>query len=488
MLRTLLLILFCNAPAAFGQSGAADLYDELIDANRAQLVMLAEEGLMDRALAGRLALALDDIAAGAETPAERSSNYLDLEARLVARLGPEATNIHLGRSRNDLGAAMNRMALRAQLLETMQALTDARTVLVAMARTHRDTIAPGLTHAVQAQPTTLGHILLALDAHLARDQARFEEGYARLNLSPLGAAAITTSGFPLDRERLAGLLGFDGLVVNAYDAIVIASGDSKLELTQTAALSAIIIGRFAQDLLFQYDDPAPGLVLTAEASGRSSIMPQKRNPSSIERLRVAASEVTGLAQTALFYAHNTPMHEVRDTRAPLFFKTEETLAATIDMYVRLKDVLESIDVREDALRAKVDSDYATMTELADMLHREGGLAFRDGYAFASALTIYGRREGKTPNEIAFGEARRVFRELFGEDLPVDEATFRAAIDAGEMVARRAGTGGPQPRSMDEMIASAEADLAEAQDFVASQQARLDAAKTRLDHAFEQLKP
>lgn len=480
--------ILCFSPSVRGETGEPqDLFAHLLDANRAQLVVLVEQELMAPPLAGQLARALDEIEAAAQTPDARSYNYLLLEAQLIERIGPQASNIHLGRSRNDLGAAMNRMVLRERMLQLMETLAGARSTLGDLAADHTGTIIPGFTHGVQAQPTTLAHYLLALDAHLARDAARYEAVYHRLNQSPLGAAVFTGSGFPLDRDRLAGLLGFDGLVENTYDAIVLSTGDSKAEITHAASLSALAVGRFAQDLLFQYDDPAPGLVLEEAATGHSSIMPQKRNPRLIEQLRVSASEVGGGAVTVMFYVHNTPLHEVRDTRLPLLYRTDAVLAETVNMYALLETVLGAIAVRPEALRARVDADYATMTELADTLYRAADVPFRKGYAFASALTSYGRAAGKTPSQIAWQEARTIYLDTHGEVLPIGPEVFAAAIDPARMIAKRKARGGPQAEAIARLIAQSRADRAARDAFLSVARQELAAADERLSRAVEALK-
>ncbi len=486
--RAALALLLVAAVTTTATAGERDLFDHLIDANKAQIVMLAEEGLVDEAMAKRIASALADHAdTQSAAGAERNADYLALEAALSETLGAEASNLHLGRSRNDLGAAMNRMALRDGLLRVMTSLNDARAVVQQLAGEHVDTVAPGFTHAVQAQPTTLAHFLLAFDSALERDATRLRETYARTNTSPLGAAAITTSGFALNRERLAELLGFEGLVENSYDAIVVSTADSKVEISSALSISALGIGRLAQDFLFQYDDPAPAIVVSETLAGRSSIMPQKRNPSMIEMMRVLASEVVGDAHKATIYAHNTPLHEVRDTRKYLFNVVQDTLDDADTMYRHLATVLESLDFRVETLRERVDKDYSTMTEVADALYREAGIPFRNGYAFASALSSYGRERGKRPGEITWREARNVYASVLdGEVLPLDRTQFTAALDAGEIVKNRKGLGGPQPDEVRRMLAEARADHTTNHEWIAAKRSLLQMRRAELDHRFRDL--
>jgi len=484
-------LLLCRQAAAGDSSDYSDykeLFRYLIEANTAQVVMLHEQDLIDRDLAAALARALlefpdTDIPAG--TPSSYP-NYLDLESELEAAVGSEASNIHIGRSRNDLGATMNLMLMRAQVLELVGALAGLRSDLLGMAAEHVDTVMPGYTHGVQAQPTTLAHFILAFDAGLERDGERLRQAYARINRSPLGSGAFTTSGFELDRERLAELLGFPALVENSYDAIVVNTMDTKLEFASALAISALNVGRFAQYLLFQYDEPAPGLLLTGSITGRSSIMPQKRNPSAIERLRLAASEVAGNAQTQALIAHNTPMYEVKDVRQDHLYRLNGTVANMLDTYHRLGEVLASLTVRPDLLRRKVDREYSTMTELADMLKREAGVPFRIGHEVASKLTSYGRSREKTLGEITRDEVDHIYREVTGEELPLSEEQVRQAFDAGFFVRSRAGIGGPQPASVERMLAAQRVDVQVLFDWAESERARLAAASGRLDRAATRL--
>ena len=218
---------------------------------------------------------------------------------------PDASRLHTGRSRQDISSTIARMNLRDGLLKEIDALVACREALAALAGRHLDTIIPAYTHGVQAQPTTLAHYLLAFCAALARSTERMREAYARVNRNPLGAAALATSSFALDRARTAALLGFDGVEDNAYDANHLAPVDCFLEAGNALAIAAVEMGLFAQDLHAQYAAPQPWLLLaTGTLTGVSSIMPQKRNPAAIEQLRAQASILLGELQGLYLLAHN----------------------------------------------------------------------------------------------------------------------------------------------------------------------------------------
>lgn len=476
-----------SCPASAQNYADERLYRFLIRQNQAQLVMLGETGLLPPALAGQIARALRDVdEANGKAPGERSGNYLTLERQLIEKMGPEASKIHLGRSRNDLGATSERLVMREDTRLMLSLLADARESLIALAEQNVDTVIPGYTHAVQAQPTTLAHYLSAYLAGFERDEERLRGTYARINLSPLGAAAFTTSGFPLDRRRLGDLLGFSGLVDNSYDAIMVSTVDVKAELAAALAISSLNVGRFAQQFLMQYGDPVPGLNLPDESVGHSSIMPQKRNPGQAERIRILASGVLGDAQTVLITAHNTPGGEIADIRVHLVQRVEQATRQAAEMYRALAALAKAIQVDPRRTLEIVDADYSVMTELADTLLREAGVPFRVGHGVASSLARYGRQHGKRPTDLTHAEVAAVYREATGQALPLSPEQVRHAMNAEHFIRSRRGTGGPQPGEMRRLLQEHRRRLAALRDWLAGEQGRLQEADRRLGTEFAKL--
>ncbi|MDH3647897.1 MAG: lyase family protein [Gammaproteobacteria bacterium] len=258
---------------------SCDFFCYLGEANKASLVMLVETDLVPKDLAGEIARGVTQVIAEQDQPgAKRSSNYLDFEARLLEIAGAEASRIHTGRSRQDLHGTVRRMLLRDQLLRSYESLLATRAVLLDFVETHADTVIPAYTHGVQAQPVSIGHYALAFSASMDRDAQRLAEAYARLNLSPLGAAALGTSGFNLDRERLAQLLGFSAPVENSYDANLVSSSDVRIELANVLAQSAVSIGQFVQNIHTQYHSPMPWFLLDRSVTDVSSIWRRECSP------------------------------------------------------------------------------------------------------------------------------------------------------------------------------------------------------------------
>lgn len=479
-----LITAFALGPTVVGAQSERDDFHHMGQINKASIVMLTEAGLVPEPLGATIAGGIGQVLTEQDAPgARRSGDYLVFEERLVEVAGRGASRLHTGRSRQDIGSTVRRLALREALLQTYDALLAPRDALLTLAAEHTGTVIPAYTHGVQAQPTSLAHYLLALAAALDRDAERLEAAYGRLNRSPLGAAALGTSGFPIDRERLAALLGFDGVVENSYDANHVSSVDSKTELASALAISAIAVGQFTEDVHIQYHDPVPWLLLDRSLTGISSIMPQKRNPIALERLRQLSSTVVGDAQTVLLTAHNTSTGMI-DYRSGA--QVIETAEKARRMYADYAAIVGNLQVNPERSLAEVDADYATMTEVADTLLRHADIPFRVGHHYASELTEYGREHGKRPKELTSEELLHVYEETYGEPLPVPVDLIRDALDPEQMVASRRGLGGPQPAETTRMVRDGRARLGAGRQWLDATRAALQRAEATLEAAFADL--
>ena len=471
----------CLALALQAVAEECDAYCWLVRANEASLVMLHDTGLLSADEATTLATTLREVAnAEAQPGARRSGNYLYLEQAMSREIGTLASKIHLGRSRQDLHGTVRRLRLRDASLAAYAAQLAAREALLAKSAEYATVVIPAYTHGVQAQPTSFGHYALAFAAALERDAVRFRAAYANLNRSPLGAAALGTSHFPIDRPALAALLGFSSPVENSYDANLVSSVDSKLELASALRISAIPVGQLMQNLHTQYHVPRPWMLLDDGQVSGSTIMPQKRNPRPLDRLRLRASQVVGLAQQADLNAHNTNtgMHDYRALET-----TDTLLASAESMYRQYANVIGGL--RVDAVRAReeLDRDYASMTEIADVLQREAGVNFRDGHHYASTLTRVGRTAGAGPMQLDDATLLATWRAEFGSELPVPVQTLRAAMDPVAMVSGRRGLGGPQPGEVQRMLVRAQQQLAEDEAWLQQRYAAITAANTQRSERF-----
>src|SRR5262245_41547399 len=386
----------------------------------AHLVMLADRGIVEAAHARAIRDALDSISINAIRKTSYDGSCEDLFSYITRLLidscGEDvAGRLHTARSRNDIDMTMYRLRQREFLLGLIDASIALREVLIAHASKHRETLFAAHTHTQPAQPTTLAHYLLGVIEQLERDVVRLRAAYVSTNRSPLGACAITGTGFPIDRELTSDLLGFDGPTGNTYGSI--ATVDYLLESASAAAVLTTGLGRFVQDLLLWCTAEFGYLRLGDGFVQCSSIMPQKRNPVAVEHARAIGSKALGQAQAIMLSVHNTPFGDIVDTEddlQPLVFAMfRDAMRAVKLVAAALRDA--EFDV--DRMAARAADGGTTFTELADHLARERGVPFRTAHAIAGQLS-----ESCRSGDVATLAARlrSVSRETLGEDLDLSE--------------------------------------------------------------------
>jgi argininosuccinate lyase len=486
--------LACAAAIGIGNAAAQPTRDDFYwigEMNKASAVMVASTGIVDRPLGRTIAQAVAKVIEdGARPGAERSADYLRIEPLLITAGGPDVTRLHSGRSRQDMLSTSQRLFLRDAYLDNAASLNAYRAALLRLARTAPDAIMPAFTMGVQAQPITLGHYLSGYLGALERQAKRLQEAYARVNLSPLGAAAVGTSSFPVDRRQLATSLGFDAPVANSFDANHVSPYDLGVEAASLATSSAVTTGALMADLLDQYRQARPWFLLGTGEMGTSSIMPQKRNPITMLNAREQASVTLGAAHTTILVAHNVGPGVIE-------YRGEEARNA-INEASRMQTEMSRLigTLRFDAARAleEVNGDYATSTELADVLQREASVPFRVGHHFASELVNYGRSNGLRPAELPFAEATRMYakvvKEMMGEEnarFPLTEARFRESLTAENMIRSSQGLGGPQPAEVARMLEAQAARIEADKTWLDSRRKALSDASAALDAAFNALR-
>ena len=488
-LPSAMALLFATS-AAHAAEPRHDAFYFLSEINKASAVMVVEQGIVPKPLGATIARTIRQVIADQDKPGSaRSGDYLKVEPLLIAIGGPDVTRLHSGRSRQDIGSTTRRLFLRDDLLAAVGRLADVRAALVMIGEKNPNAIVPAYTWGVQAQPVSFGHYMLAYAEALGRDGERYREAYARLNRSPLGAAALGTSSFPVNRPRLAALLGFDGLVENSLDANQISPIDTGIELSSIAASSALTISTLIADITAQYAQTKPWLLLAeGELTGGSSIMPQKRNPVGMVGVRTAASKLVGDAQTYYLLAHNVSAG-MGDYKAD---QPDRVLREAADLYGALAALMQDFVFDEQRALAEVNADYSTTTELADTLQRIADVPFRVGHHFASELVNFGRSHALRPADIPYAEAQRIYTEaakLYGiadAKLPLTEAQFRTSLTAENMVQASQGLGGPQPAEVARMLAVQKTGIAADRAWLAAAQRRLTQAAADRDAAFVRL--
>ncbi|TBU76545.1 argininosuccinate lyase [Pseudomonas daroniae] len=458
--------------------------------NKASIVMLSEEGIVSAQQGRRIAGGVQHVIDQAGQPdGKRPSDVLQLEQIMIDKIGPEASLIHSGRSRQDMYATYRLAVLRAQVLDYGDALNASRARLLKIAGDNVDTLIPAYTNGVQAMPISYAHYLLAFEAAFERDAQRIRELYARLNLSPMGTAVLANSGWPLNRERLAALLGFDGVRENSLDASQVSTYDIPLEAAGIASSSAIRVGALIGDIHTQYHQTRPWLLLDEGSTYTSSAMPQKRNPGLLMRTRESASDVVGLAGATTIRAHNVTTG-MTDYKAA--FDDLGLFKSAIDMFERLDMVLDALVINPERAMEELDADWTTSMELADTLEREHRVPFRIGHSFASLIVGQAREQGLLPKNFPYADAQALYTKAAQkyqwkeQRLPLSETAFRATLSPRTMVQTRKGTGGPQPSEVKRMLAQAQKRLGADENQMGEWRQRLIKADANLDKAFGRL--
>lgn len=429
----------------------ADFYCFMIEANKATLVSSVRDGIIVAQNAPPFASAiLQDSAQAERDPTLRTSNYAVLEPRLIELSGSEISDLHIGRSRQDLHGTVRRMLARKDWLALMARVLDLRQDLLKVAATHQQTVVPTYTHGVPAEPTTYAHQLLAYGESFERITQRLKEGFERLNQSPYGASVGNTSGVRLDRRRLADLLGFAQIVENSFDANFVSSLDYAVEFASILKNTALVVNQFVENIHSQQRNPWPWIWIqpTDVTDSRSTSMPQKRNPRDLDRLRTAANDTLAMADRVTLNAHNVDagMHDYR-----MASNVSKMVETSTTMLTKLQQLLSQIFVSPQRAFEEIDRSFSTSAQITEVIVSTTDVSFRDAFEFTALLVDRGRSIGKTIQELSDEEISGVFEAHFGNTVEIDISLLRRALDAREMVLNRAGVGGPQPSETSRML-------------------------------------
>jgi argininosuccinate lyase len=473
---------FSGGPArGFMSSLAADerIFAADLAVDRAHVVMLAERGIVDPDDAAAILAALDEVeAAGHGALPAGEDVHEAIESAVVARVGPEGGRMHTARSRNDEVATCIRYRFREDLLDALDATLLLREALVETAADEVGTVLPGYTHLQPAQPVTVAHWLLSYEAAVRRDTARLLAAYDRTNRSPLGAAAFAGTTFDVDRERTAALLGFDGVLDNSMDAV--STRDFLVEALGALATHAVTLSGLAEDLVVY--SHRGFLEIDDDYASTSSIMPQKKNPDTLELVRGAAGDAVGELTGLLTTLKGLPRSYNRDLQraTPHAWDAVDDVSAATEVAA---GAVVTATWDADACAAGAAEGFSTATGVADRL-ATAGVPFRTAHEVVAeaAARAGGTAEGSvgTHADASEGSATPGARgpdgatpdlatldaaaaDLLGESLLsyVSREDVEAALDPAASVASRDSAGGPAPdavaTSLDEATASLETD-------------------------------
>ncbi len=423
-----------------------------IEGSLAHAGMLAAQGVIgaqDLADIQRgMALIVDEIESGAfEWKLALEDVHLNIEARLTALVGDAGKRLHTGRSRNDQVATDVRLWLRGEIDKLAVLLKAMQQALVAVAAEHTDTVMPGYTHMQVAQPVSFAHHLLAYVEMFARDAERLADVRQRVNRLPLGAAALAGTSYPLDRERVARTLGFDGVCQNSLDAV--SDRDFALEFSSFAAITMVHVSRLSEEIVLWMSQNFGFIDLADRYCTGSSIMPQKRNPDVAELARGKSGRVVGHLMALLTLMKGQPLTYNKDNqedKEPLF-DTVDTLADTLRI---MAEMVGGIRVKKDAMERAALKGYATATDLADYLVKKG-LPFRDAHEAVAHAVKVALQQGVDLAQLPLAT-------LQGFNPAIAEDVFEVLTLRGSLAARNV-LGGTAPAQVQAQVARHRARLA-----------------------------
>ena len=422
------------------------LWREDIAGSKAHAAMLAASGIISKADGEAIAAGLDKIAGEIERGQFQFSRalediHLNIEGRLKDLIGEPASRLHTARSRNDQVATDFRLWVRRACEEASFALAGLQRALLDKAEEHAATVMPGYTHLQPAQPVTFGHHCLAYVEMFARDRSRFEDARKRLNESPLGAAALAGTPFPIDREATAKALGFDRPMANSIDAV--SARDFALEALAAASISATHLSRLAEEIVL-WTSPHFGFARLSDAfSTGSSIMPQKKNPDAAELCRAKVGRIAGAFTQLLIVMKGLPLaysKDMQEDKKPTFEAFDDLFLAVAAMTGMIGD----LGMDADRMRAAASAGFSTATDLADWLVRTLKTPFRDAHHATGKIVALAEQKGVRLDELSLADMQSVEPKITKDVFSV--LTVEASV------ASRTSYGGTAPENVKRQIA------------------------------------
>jgi argininosuccinate lyase len=424
------------------------MWQQDLRGSKAHVAMLGQQGIVGAEDAATIGAGLDQVAeefAANGVPEDLALEDIHMlaESRLAAAIGPVAGRLHTARSRNDQVATDFRLWVRDAIDQADAALGALQDALLARAEQHADSVMPGFTHLQVAQPVTLGHHLMAYFEMFARDRSRLKDARARMNLCPLGSAALAGTGFNLDREATAKALGFDGPTRNSLDSV--SDRDFALDYLTAASQCSLHLSRLAEEFVIWASQPFGFVALSDQWSTGSSIMPQKRNPDAAELVRGHSGRISGALFSLMMTMKGLPLaysKDMQDDKPPVF-EAHDLLGLSI---AAMTGMVESATFRLERMRAAAEAGFSTATDLADWLVREGGIPFREAHHITGRAVAKAEADGIRLDQLPIEALQEI-------DARIDERVYGVlSVDAS--VNSRTSFGGTAPSRVRAAIAAA----------------------------------
>lgn len=443
-------------------------FEMLNQINLAHLLMLHEQGILDRSVSIRLGTALlkmqSDGPDAVELDPAREEAYFNYEAHLIKLVGQDVGGrLHTARSRNDMGATIDRLRARDFAARIAGALVGVAQAALRQARKYADCAMPGYTHMQAAQPITYGYYLSALVDAWSRDIDRILHAMDTADASPLGSCALAGTSFPIDRDATSAMLGFARPLANALDGV--ASRDFALELSAALSIMMITCSRMVQDF-YIWSTPEFGLLSFPDrVASTSSIMPQKKNPAVLEYLRGKTGHLIGLTSAALATVKSTHFTHSGDSSRESTRTCWEACEEALKSLELMKLLVEEVEPNRARMASRAAEDFSTVTDLADLLVCKADISFRDAHHIIGAVVRHALDSGMPARQITPQMIASAAEQQLGRPILLQDDDIGSCLDPVRNVAARQSPGGPAPRRVLERIEAQAALLGQKKDVV-----------------------
>jgi len=463
-------------------------FQAFLDCNKAHVLMLAKQGIVQKEVAQAILKCNVDMALMGETPTftiepDREDFYFNLEAYLIEQVGIEiGGQQHTARSRNDLYATCARLSVRQIYFDICHSYNRMRQAIIEMAKANQDAVFAGYTHMQPSEPITFAHYCSAILNAMDRDYRRLANAYEGLNICPLGGGSMGSTTWAIDRQYTSDLLGFDKPMDNSIDCV--ASRDFATDILAALSISANTISRFCQDL-YVWSTPEYGYIEVSDSCAVcSSIMPQKKNPWVLERIKAKAAHIEGFFISALnvmkstIYSHS---EEVCGEAATYLFPGLEEMKKMCEL---MEISVKGISVKKERMLTMAQGNFCTVTELANDLVRHDQISFRMAHDIVAEVVAYMIEHNKKANEIGTEVVNPIFMNLFGRATTMTDEDVRNALDPVKIAYAKKCVGGTAPEEVSRQLRLSQRHLDQDKEELSERENKVLEAKKKLEKTLQ----
>lgn len=463
-----------------------DQFKVQLQIHKAHVVMLGEEKILSKEETREILLSLIELEKSGEASFDLKPDtdlYMNTEEYIIQKTSGIGGKMHIGRSRNDLYACTTRMCNRSKIIDLTADIIKLQKVILCRAEEHCETVMPGYTHSQHAEPITFGHYLLAVFDSLSRDVMRLHNAYSSTNLNPLGAAALASTSFMINRRRTTELLGFRKLIENSYDAV--ASRDFLAETVSAVTILASNIARVVDSLIIWSTSEFAFVDLPDQYGYTSSIMPQKKNPGYfLESIRSKSARVIGDLVGTLCTIKGTPFGHCRDISVEIFIPVFNALEEATGMVKVLCGIIEALIVNRERMYQLSKEGFSGATEIANFMVRDKGLTYRSAYQIMATLVRKAFETELHYSKVTPEIIDSVAVEVIGSPVGLSLKQVRQAMDPAKNVRMKKVTGGPAPREVKRMIRQRQKEIQQSLTLLSEKKEMLKKSETKLNLAVQ----